>query len=269
MDVATESIIVVIAHPIAGNPSQFAVERALKAMGLDWRVLSFDVLPEDVPAALDGFAVTGIAGVLIDHSLQAAASDWLRAKTGDGEMDNIDCLYRNLDVPKKANQFAGVFEQRAWLDDQINAALAETDNDTASDEARPRHATKGVWFGESLGGTAVDQRHFQTEPSFLLTDVEFIKNEKLIALARGHDGPVELEQEDWPKNKGSTLVIDLSSESFSGRHPELEAIADLGYRVVSVCDQKVGTLQRCLNRWTGSNASGDVIRDAIEEYLGV
>ncbi len=29
MDAPTQSIIVVIAHPIAGNPSQFALERAL------------------------------------------------------------------------------------------------------------------------------------------------------------------------------------------------------------------------------------------------
>ena len=62
MDASTEPIIAVIGHPIAGNPSQFAVERALQSMDFDWRVLSFDVLPEDVASALEGFAVTGIAG---------------------------------------------------------------------------------------------------------------------------------------------------------------------------------------------------------------
>ena len=48
MDGTTEPIIAVIGHPIAGNPSQLALERALRAMDLDWRVLSFDVKPDDM-----------------------------------------------------------------------------------------------------------------------------------------------------------------------------------------------------------------------------
>ena len=269
MDVAPESIIVVIAHPIAGNPSQFAVERALRALDLDWRVLSFDVHPDDVPAALDGFVVTGIVGVLIDPSLQLAASDWLRSKTGDQTIDPIDCLFRNPTATDPLNPFRGVFQQRIWLDQQIQAGFAKANDAAAPEEMIRQPVTKGVWFGESLDGTAVDPRHFHDEPSFLLTDVEFIKNEKLIALTRGHHGPIELDQEDWPKNDGSTLVIDLSSESFSGGHPEIEAIADLGYHVVTVLDQKIGTIGRCLNHWTGLNPPAEVIRDAIEEYLGV
>ncbi len=269
MDVATESIIVVIAHPIAGNPSQFAVERALRAMNLDWRVLSFDVHPDDVPAALDGFAVTGIAGVLVDPSLQLAATGWLRSKTGDQAIDLIDCLFRNPAAADPLNPFKGLFQQRIWLDQQIQSGLAHPGDDALGEETLRQAVAQGVWFGETLEGTAVDPRHFQSEPSFLLTDVEFIRREKLIALTRGHNGPIELEQEDWPNNDGSTMVIDLSSESFSGGHPELDAIADLGYHVVTVLDQKIGTIGRCLNQWTGLHAPAEVIRDAIEEYLGV
>ena len=55
MDGTTEPIIAVLGHPIAGNPSQFAFESALQSMELDWRVVSFDVSPEDIPAALQGF----------------------------------------------------------------------------------------------------------------------------------------------------------------------------------------------------------------------
>lgn len=76
MEAATEPLLVVIDRPVAGNPAQFAIESALRAMQLDWRVLSFDVPPEDVAAALEGFRVTGIAGVLIGPALQAAAAHW-------------------------------------------------------------------------------------------------------------------------------------------------------------------------------------------------
>ncbi len=94
MDGTTEPIIVVIGHPIAGNPSQFALERALRAMKLDWRVLSFDVKPEDVAAALEGFSVTGIAGVLIDPSVAAPASQWYADRTSS-DFAIIDCLCRD------------------------------------------------------------------------------------------------------------------------------------------------------------------------------
>ena len=38
MEGTTEPILVVIGNPIAGNPMQFAIERSLRALELDWRV---------------------------------------------------------------------------------------------------------------------------------------------------------------------------------------------------------------------------------------
>jgi hypothetical protein len=252
MDAVTQSVIVVIAHPIAGNPSQFAVERALKSMELDWRVLSFDVRPDDVPAALQGFAVTGIAGVLIDPSLQAAASDWYQA-TGAEESGTIDCLYRD-----EARKFVGVNQQRRWLSDLIGQTPSE------DSEAGGR-----IWFGESLSDSVVDRDSFPSEPAFVPVDPETIKDIKWIALSEGVNGPVELEVDEWPENDGAVHVIDLTSGRFLADHPELSAIAALGYRTINICDRKIGVLQRCLQRWTGSGPSADVLRDAIEEYLGV
>jgi len=271
---ATEPILVVIAHPIAGNPTQFAVERALRSMNLEWRVLSFEVQPENVAAALDGFAVTGITGVLIDPSLQKAVSDWYRSKV-ETETDSetkicpIDCLHRDED-----NQFIGIDQQREWLNEQINAQKADPDEASDPDQALGR-----IWFGESLDGTSVDADRFPSLPEASPADPEIIENTTLIAVTNGQNGPVELGEQEWPENDGSTLVIDLSDRSMKGvsgngdeikgGHPGLETIEDLGYRVISVCDRKIGTLQRCLSLWTQSDVSSDVIRDAIEEYLGV
>ncbi len=251
MDAATESIIVVIAHPIAGNPSQFAVERALRSIDLDWRVLSFDVLPEHVAIALDGFTVTGIAGVLIDSSLEAAATAWYQAKV-DSNVVSVDCLYRRHTPTDQTDSFIGVTEQRQWLDDQIRNFLGET-----------AEQPPGIWFGHVLDDMLVNVDRFPAQ-SEIPGDAEAIRRAKLIALTDGENGPVALEEEEWPENDGSTLVVDLS-----GGHPEIAAIADLGYRVISAYDRRIGTLQRCFNRWTGSDASAEVIHDAIEEYLGV
>ncbi len=262
MDETTEPILVVIAHPIAGNPTQFATERALRSMKLEWRVLSFDVQSEDVAAALDGFAVTGIAGVLIDPSLQAAASDWYRSKT-ETDSGPIDCLFRDPGKHDGRNEFSGVHQQRAWLDEQIAGLNLDADQ-----------TDQRLWYGDSLQPTLVDVNQFAALPAELPANPEALKHAKLIALTARQGGPLELEEQEWPPNDGSTLVIDLTSGDIRGgndnrQRPDMKKIEDLGYRVITVCDRQIGTLQRCLQRWTGSDPSAEVIRDAIEEYLGV
>lgn len=69
MDGFTESIVIVLGHPVGGNPSQFAIEKGLASIDLDWRVLSLDVEPADLPAAIEGFRVTGIHAVWLDSEL--------------------------------------------------------------------------------------------------------------------------------------------------------------------------------------------------------
>ena len=60
MDGITEPVVLILGHPIAGNPSQFALERAFDSMQLQWRVLSCDVSPERIGAAIVGAEVLGL-----------------------------------------------------------------------------------------------------------------------------------------------------------------------------------------------------------------
>jgi hypothetical protein len=258
MDGTTEPIIAVIGHPIAGNPSQFAVERALRSLQLDWRVLSFDVKPGDVAAALDGFAVTGIAGVVIDPSIMEEASRWYLGKlqaaaepeAGAGGQEQplppptlqIDCLYRD-----SLDNLLGSHEQRAWVDQQV-----------------ARHAGEQcLWLGGSLRGAPLSPEPFAAEPAGSPPDPQSVASAGLIVIAPDA-AELSLEAEEWPQDDGSTMIID-----FTRGHPELPAIRERGYGVVNQLERRIGTLQGCLKRWTGAEASAEVIRDAIEEYLGV
>lgn len=237
MDGTTEPIIVVIGHPIAGNPSQFAVERALRAMKLDWRVLSFDVKPADVAAALEGFAVTGICGVLIDPSVAAAASQWY-ADRNSTDVSTIDCLYRS-----DGQQLVGSYEQQAWIDDQISHC-----------------GEQRIWLGNSLENTPVSRTGFDDEASTSPPELDLIENADVIAIA---DHPV-LEAEDWPQDDGTTLVVDLTEG-----HPEGSTLRARGYRIIGIRERQIGKLQRCIQRWTGTLPPAEVVPDAVEEYLGV
>ena len=48
--------------PVSENPTQAMIEPAFRAMGLDWRYLTLEVRPEDLPAAVAGARAFGFRG---------------------------------------------------------------------------------------------------------------------------------------------------------------------------------------------------------------
>lgn len=57
-----QEIVCCMGQPIAGNPTQFMMERAFEAAGLDWRYLSLEVSPELLPDAVRGMRAMGFRG---------------------------------------------------------------------------------------------------------------------------------------------------------------------------------------------------------------
>ena len=247
MDGTTEPLIAVIGHPIAGNPSQFALERALHSVDLDWRVLSFDVRPEDVAAALAGFAVTGIIGVLIDDSLSTAAKEWCHqndiVQSGDGKT-SPDCLSRD-----EQNQFAASSEGNAWLEQQI----ADSEGDR-------------VWLGAGELPSCLDPEQWrQVDEPF--DDGSSAKSATVLAFdsgfARSEKSFAELDLSDWPEDSKKIFVDFCGDNSFANE------ISGLGHRRITPLELQIGTVQQCVKRWAKVSCSAEVIRDAIEEYFGL
>lgn len=62
MSHALQEIVCCMGQPVAGNPTQFMMERAFAAAGLDWRYLTLEVAPDDLPAAVRGMQAMGFRG---------------------------------------------------------------------------------------------------------------------------------------------------------------------------------------------------------------
>jgi len=75
MDGTTEPIIVVIGHPIAGNPTQFALETGFQSAQIDCRVLSIDLSAADFPAALAGMDAMKFRAVWVTPSCRGAIQE--------------------------------------------------------------------------------------------------------------------------------------------------------------------------------------------------
>ncbi|WP_234952781.1 shikimate dehydrogenase [Rhodopirellula baltica] len=74
MDEKIEPVLAVVGHPVAGNPTQFALESALEQANVDCRVLSFDLDAKQLPIALHGMHAMSFRGVWIDASCRGQIS---------------------------------------------------------------------------------------------------------------------------------------------------------------------------------------------------
>ena len=251
MDGTTEPVIAVIGHPIAGNPSQFAFESAVVAMQLDWRVISFDVAPEAIAAALDGAEVLGLRGILLDSNVSQAAAQWCQDRQQGGQelQTQIDCLYRNAE-----GQLAGCNQQRAWVDEKI----------VEHRESLGRDFSGCLRLGDQVDASRIESVPFNEPPIAAAPELDESVGADVIVIADVDGNPVALEVDDWPPGKESTLVVDLTDG-----HPDIERIQSLGYQVLTLEQRRIGTLRRCLKLWTGADSPAEVVHDAVEEYLGV
>jgi shikimate dehydrogenase len=61
-NITLQEIVALLGYPVAGNPTQYIVERAFSSAGLDWRYLTLEVPPENLPDAVRGMRALGFRG---------------------------------------------------------------------------------------------------------------------------------------------------------------------------------------------------------------
>jgi shikimate dehydrogenase len=76
-DSALQEIVCCIGQPVAGNPTQFMMQRVLANLGLDWRYLTLEVAPQDLADAIRGIRALGFHGVSLTTPHKIAAAELL------------------------------------------------------------------------------------------------------------------------------------------------------------------------------------------------
>lgn len=71
-DPSIQQIVCVFGKPVAGNPTQFMMERAFAERDLDWRYLTLEVSSDDLEAAVRGMTAMGFRGcnLTIPHKVE-------------------------------------------------------------------------------------------------------------------------------------------------------------------------------------------------------
>ncbi len=87
-------------QPVAGNPTQFMIERAFAAAGLDWRYLTLEVPPEKLADAVKGLRAMGFRGgnFTIPHKVAVVPylDELSEAATLIGAVNCVNCVGEKL-----------------------------------------------------------------------------------------------------------------------------------------------------------------------------
>jgi hypothetical protein len=117
MDGYTESIVIVLGSPVRGNPSQFAIERGLESIGLDWRVLSLEVDLADLATAVAGFRVSGIRAIWFDDAMAKHAAQVFGEESASETSPAIDGFIRR---------------ETSWERFEVRSAVRQRETDEAA-----------------------------------------------------------------------------------------------------------------------------------------
>lgn len=97
-DSAIETLVCCMGQPVAGNPTQFMMEKAFNAAGLDWRYITLEVPAENLADAMKGFRAMGFKGGNFTIPHKVAVIEHLDGLSEAAElMGAVNCVNRDGD----------------------------------------------------------------------------------------------------------------------------------------------------------------------------
>ncbi|MFN3150664.1 shikimate dehydrogenase [Bremerella sp.] len=276
-----QEIVCCMGQPVAGNPSQFMMERAFAAAGLDWRYLTLEVSPDDLPAAVAGMKAMGFRGGNFTIPHKVAVIPHLKRLTEAAElMGAVNCIFaeeggfvgENTDGKGFVSALKEVMQpegKKVVLFGAGGAARAIAVelglNKVASIDIVNRDAGRGRdladLLSERVGITTKwipwNGKHELPE------DADLVINGTSIGLNDG-SAMVPVKVDSF---RESMLVADVIFNP-----PEtafLQAAQDAGCQTIDGLGMLVNQGAIGFKIWTGIEPDQGVMREALEEYLGI
>lgn len=90
-----QEICALVGQPVAGNPTQYMIEKAFAHHGLDWRYLTLEVAPAELADAIRGMRAMGFRGGNITKPHKVAVVEHLdRLSDSAAMMGAVNCIVR-------------------------------------------------------------------------------------------------------------------------------------------------------------------------------
>lgn len=268
-------------QPVAGNPTQYMMEKAFDRAGLDWRYLTFEVPPEEFDNAMRGFRSLGFRGgnFTIPHkeTVLAYCDELSEAARLIGA---VNCIVREVDKLIGHNTDGQGFLQslRAMMDPggkrivllgaggaaravAVELALAGAEHLTIVN----RTPERGEQLAEHIAGqTPAESAYAAWEGAYVVpAEVDAVVN----ATSIGLNNPEARVPVDSTSLRPELLVADVVFNPPQTRL--LEEAAARGCRILDGLGMLVAQGAIGFKLWTGMDADTEVMREAVEEFLGL
>ena len=276
-----QDIVCCMGMPAAGNPTQFIMERAFAAAGLEWRCLTFEVSPERLTDAIRGIHAMGFHGASISSPHRIPVVPLLDGLSPRAELVGaVNCVYRDSDRLMGDNTDGEAFlaslppemlapEKRFVVLGAGGAARA-----VACHVAQAGVASITIVSRNAEHGTALVERLNQR----LNAAATFTPWEDEYSVAEGTDILVNATQFgladqsarlplDTSTLRPETLVIDLVVNP-----PQTRLLRDAAQRGCPTLHGLSMLVKQCAANfkiWTGIAPDETVMRESLEEYPGV
>jgi len=93
-----QDVCCLMGDPVAGNPTQYMLEKAFAVADLDWRFLTFEVSAADFEAALAGARIFGFRGVMLAKPHRGQVHRFIESMTDAARLSGqVNCIQRRGD----------------------------------------------------------------------------------------------------------------------------------------------------------------------------
>jgi shikimate dehydrogenase len=268
-----------IGYPVAGNPTQYLMEKAFARAQLDWRFLTLEVPPEDLADAMRGLRAMRFKGAIVAGPHKAAVLEYLDDLTDQARAAGLASGVTRQEDRLVGEDIAGqgfVSALRQVIDPAEKSILLVGGGDVARELAvslaaagvgeltlvQPSDEHQADFISRLTALREFPCRYIASENGFMLDD-------QVEILIQAADGPAN-DKARWLNT--SALRSDVVVADAILRPIETAIVREAaarGCRTVSGFGVAVHQVATALAAWAGVAADVASLHDALEEFLGV
>jgi shikimate dehydrogenase len=278
---AIQEIVAVFGQPVAGNPTQYMMEKAFAQLGLEWRYLTLEVAPEALGDAVRGMRAMGFRGCNLTIPHKVAVIQHLdRTSEAATLMGAVNCVNRvGQELIGENTDGKGFVQSLKDLADpagknivllgaggaaraiavEVGLAGAAAITIVNRGEQRGRELAELLNEKVKVGATFVRWEGEYAVPP----EADVVINATSIGL-----GDAEARV---PLNV-ATLESDMVVADVIFNPPETRLLRDAAARGCQTLDglgMLVNQAVIAFHIWTGRHADPQAMREALEEFLGI
>jgi shikimate dehydrogenase len=278
---AIQEIVAVFGQPVAGNPTQYMMEKAFAQLGLDWRYLTLEVAPQALGDAIRGMRAMGFRGCNLTIPHKVEVIQYLdRTSEAATLMGAVNCVNRvGSELVGDNTDGKGFVQSLKELTDPSGknvvilgaggAARAIGVEIALAGAAAITVVNRGEARGRELVALLNDKVKVPTQ--FVLwegdyrvpPEAEVVINATSVGLGDGEARvPLAID----------SLEADMVVADVVFNPPETRLLRDAKARGCQALDGLGMLVNQAVigfHIWTGRNADPLVMREALEEFLGI